>query len=452
MSGGGGTFFGLIVKPNKRYDTNVKETFRISKACIYPSSAGGKVTTLYVECDGEDFILANLSDKNLNETLDIGFTVGEKIAFKVEGPGTVHLTGNIAEDEPDFMDSSMMEDESEEEEEEEVEEAKGGKRKKEANGGPTKKIKADKAVNGVEESSDDSDSDDSDEEGGETTLGDLETTDNFAEEEESDDDDDDSEDDDDEAADTTKEGKDDSDDDDSDDSDEEDDDDDESSDDEEEEEKKKKSPAKPVMNGKKSEQTPNKKAAAATTEEKSAKKKEKETPKKDGKQEEVKTPASKKPEAGKTPKGDMKTPKSSKEEGGKTPKNKEEVKTPKNAAVAATPKSSKKTMKGGIVVEELKEGNGPECKPGKHVGMYYAGRLKSNNKQFDACISGKPFKFKLGKGEVIKGWDIGLQGMKVGGKRKITIPPNMGYGSSGAPPAIPPNSTLVFEVECKFVN
>lgn len=86
------------------------------------------------------------------------------------------------------------------------------------------------------------------------------------------------------------------------------------------------------------------------------------------------------------------------------------------------------------------------------IGMYYEGKLKSNNKTFDSTLSGKPFRFRLGTGEVIKGWDIGIEGMKVGGKRRLTIPPQMAYGSKGAGSDIPPNSHLVFEVECKAIN
>ena len=67
-------------------------------------------------------------------------------------------------------------------------------------------------------------------------------------------------------------------------------------------------------------------------------------------------------------------------------------------------------------------------------------------------LDGKPFKFRLGAGEVIKGWDAGIEGMKVGGKRRLTVPAHMAYGKQGAPPEIPPNATLVFDVECKAVN
>merc|ERR1719210_2374031 len=117
-----------------------------------------------------------------------------------------------------------------------------------------------------------------------------------------------------------------------------------------------------------------------------------------------------------------------------------------------TPKTPKRTLKGGLMVEDLKPGNGPEAKKGKLIGMYYDGKLKSNMKRFDAPLNGKPFKFRLGAGEVIKGWDAGIEGMKVGGKRRLTVPAHMAYGKQGAPPEIPPNATLVFDVECKAVN
>ncbi|KAI9584917.1 hypothetical protein GQX74_006812 [Glossina fuscipes] len=111
-----------------------------------------------------------------------------------------------------------------------------------------------------------------------------------------------------------------------------------------------------------------------------------------------------------------------------------------------------RVLSGGVKVIDLRAGNGPEAKIGKRNQVYYEGRLLSNNKVFDSMKSGTGFKFTLGRGEVIKGWDIGIVGMKVGGKRRITCPPQMAYGSRGSPPIIPPNSTLVFEVELKGVN
>ncbi|KAK5650585.1 hypothetical protein RI129_001614 [Pyrocoelia pectoralis] len=94
---------------------------------------------------------------------------------------------------------------------------------------------------------------------------------------------------------------------------------------------------------------------------------------------------------------------------------------------------------------------GAIAKSGKVVQVYYEGRLKQNNKLFDQSTKGSGFKFRLGKQEVIKGWDVGVVGMKVGGRRRITCPPTMAYGQKGSPPAIPPNAALVFEVELKNV-
>ncbi|KAF9215280.1 peptidylprolyl isomerase fpr4 [Podila verticillata] len=106
----------------------------------------------------------------------------------------------------------------------------------------------------------------------------------------------------------------------------------------------------------------------------------------------------------------------------------------------------KKTLPNGLVIEDVKAGEGARAKSGKKIGMRYIGRL-ANGKVFDKNTGGKPFSFNLGRGEVIKGWDLGIQGMQLGGERRLTIPPALAYGSRGAPPDIPPNSTLVFEVK-----
>lgn len=97
--------------------------------------------------------------------------------------------------------------------------------------------------------------------------------------------------------------------------------------------------------------------------------------------------------------------------------------------------------------EDLKEGNGAEAKKGDEVEVHYTGWL-TNGKKFDSSHDRRrPFSFELGAGKVIKGWDEGVAGMKVGGKRKLTIPPELGYGADGAGNVIPANATLVFEVE-----
>jgi FKBP-type peptidyl-prolyl cis-trans isomerase FkpA len=100
-----------------------------------------------------------------------------------------------------------------------------------------------------------------------------------------------------------------------------------------------------------------------------------------------------------------------------------------------------------LITEDLVLGNGAEATAGQKVTVHYTGWL-TNGTKFDSSKDRRdPFVFSLGRGQVIKGWDQGVQGMKVGGKRKLTIPPEMGYGSRGAGGVIPPNATLVFEVE-----
>jgi peptidylprolyl isomerase/FKBP-type peptidyl-prolyl cis-trans isomerase FkpA len=100
-----------------------------------------------------------------------------------------------------------------------------------------------------------------------------------------------------------------------------------------------------------------------------------------------------------------------------------------------------------LISEDLVLGNGAEATAGQKVTVHYTGWL-TNGTKFDSSKDRRdPFVFSLGRGQVIKGWDQGVQGMKVGGKRKLTIPPEMGYGARGAGGVIPPNATLVFEVE-----
>ncbi len=98
--------------------------------------------------------------------------------------------------------------------------------------------------------------------------------------------------------------------------------------------------------------------------------------------------------------------------------------------------------------KELVEGTGPEAKSGDEVTVQYVGVNYKTGKEFDASWDrGEPFSFTLGAHQVIPGWDQGVAGMKVGGRRELIIPPQLGYGSTGAPPAIPPNETLIFVVD-----
>jgi hypothetical protein len=105
-----------------------------------------------------------------------------------------------------------------------------------------------------------------------------------------------------------------------------------------------------------------------------------------------------------------------------------------------------------LIKEDLTVGTGAEAKDGDKVKVNYTGRLLKTNFMFDTSVGKKPFDFQIGKGGVIKGWDLGVVGMKVGGKRKLTIPSKLGYGDSGSPPKIPGKATLVFEVELLSVG
>jgi FKBP-type peptidyl-prolyl cis-trans isomerase len=111
------------------------------------------------------------------------------------------------------------------------------------------------------------------------------------------------------------------------------------------------------------------------------------------------------------------------------------------------------TTPSGLQYEDLSGGGGAAAKAGDSVEVHYTGWLTDGTK-FDSSVDrGRPFGFKLGAGKVIKGWDEGVAGMKVGGKRKLTIPAALGYGARGAAGVIPPNAVLVFEVELlKIVN
>jgi FKBP-type peptidyl-prolyl cis-trans isomerase FkpA len=104
-------------------------------------------------------------------------------------------------------------------------------------------------------------------------------------------------------------------------------------------------------------------------------------------------------------------------------------------------------MPGGLRYVDLKVGDGDIAEAGLTASVHYTGWLTDGTK-FDSSVDrGQPFEFKIGGGGVIRGWEEGVKGMRIGGKRKLTIPPDMGYGANGYPPVIPANATLVFDIE-----
>ncbi|ALC47789.1 FK506-bp1 [Drosophila busckii] len=349
-------FWGLSMKPNRKYTQTIVKSFHISGAAVDE----GETAKIYITADKTKFIVATLTKSLPQVSLDLNFCKGDKIMFQTTGDANVSLIGYLHDadesDDEDYENSAEYE--------------------------AIAKSLA-KHQEGATDENDDESEEDSDEEGGMSNLlegdsGEEEQSDESGDEEEDEEDDDD-------------------------------DDDDEEEEDESEDETPKAKKAKLTANANAKNQN-----GVAKNE--------------------------KKPE--------QQQPKSKKEKKAAAAEEKKEQ--PK--AKEAKPTGGERVIAGGVRVQDLTVGNGPEAKQGKRVGVYYIGRLKSNNKTFDSMQKGAGFKFGLGAGEVIKGWDIGVVGMKIGGKRRITCPPHMAYGARGSPPTIPPNSTLVFDVELKAVN
>ncbi|KAG6448931.1 46 kDa FK506-binding nuclear protein [Manduca sexta] len=406
-------FWGLIVEPNKRYTQVVEKPFHISQAAMDTSTGDNESCQVMVVVDNKNFLVCTLQkNKCIQVPLDLYFKTGDSIAFLTNGKCNIHLTGYL---DPEFEDEASDEDEEGDEEEEEVPvlvPAKN-KRKLENNAEATssKKAKQEKAKPKKAAAAESSDEDDDEDDAADQLQKLLD-----GDEVDSDENDESFK------MNTSAEAS----------------DEDEEDSDEEEEEEEDADEANEKESSEEAETTLDTSKDDSKIDMSKLTKSQKRRLKKKQKAQEKKQPQVNGVEKAKKEKPEAKAEK-------KKPEKKEQQEAPAD-------KKEKKSLSGGVQIEDLKVGNGPVAKPGKTVMVYYEGRLKQNNKMFDNCVKGPGFKFRLGGKEVISGWDIGVNGMKVGGKRKIICPPAMAYGAKGSPPVIPPNSTLVFEVELKNVK
>jgi len=122
------------------------------------------------------------------------------------------------------------------------------------------------------------------------------------------------------------------------------------------------------------------------------------------------------------------------------------------AKMPESPSQSTRTTASGLQIEDVRAGDGAEAQKGRTVTVHYTGWLADGTKFDSSRDRNQPFKFRLGEGQVIKGWDEGVASMKVGGQRKLTIPPDLAYGAGGFGRVIPPNATLTFDVELLAVQ
>jgi len=390
-------FWGITLENGKKYTQTVKAGFHVSMAALEPQTGGDKHqnVSLMLEHEKAEFLICSLNlNKNQQQPLNLEFTEGEDITFFLTGKGIVHLTG--------FLTDDMGENEDDDSEEEIAPQlvplkSKDKKRKSTEKGSPQKRMKA-------------SDSDDDDDD-----------SDFFKDVSPDDDSDEDSEDDSEDMVVDVKGKK----------------------------PNKQMVPAKPPP-----QQSPSKGPQKGP---------------KPGQQPEGKKDKQKQGKQGPAPpqtptKDDVNGTGDQDQSGKKKKKKKKNKKKDGDTSISSpqTPTSPKqkqtppaalgnKTLPSGVIIQDTQAGSGPEAKPGRFVHVYYVGRLHKDNKQFDSNTTGKPFRFRLGKGEVIKGWEDGLQGMKVGGKRKLIIPSAQAYGSKQMGP-IPANSTLIFDVELKAVS
>ncbi|XP_072167047.1 46 kDa FK506-binding nuclear protein-like isoform X2 [Diadema setosum] len=434
-------FWGLTIEPGKHYSQTVEQSFHVSMAALDTREKSG-ITQLLVRHEKAEFLLCTLiyGDKHpfpcFQQQLNLNLSEGSEISFYSEGKGTIHLTGYLVTDSPVDISQELLEqaenllmDEEEEEEEDDEEDEEDDETDSEEESSSSANLSLfQKLLNASDEDDEDSDGEEwtpdkakkSKEKSAkkkkrksqvepvadEATFSTVKKKRKAAVEAqalsknelaEADGDDDDDEIDGDFIP-AAADGDDDDDDDDSnEDGDYGDDDDDDDDSEEDEEEDKPKS----------------------TKETKSQTKREAGS----GQDAGVSTNGQKSEEKGGQP---LKNAKGDNKENIQAQKKEKAVKRQPEAQ-KTTPAPKKVKLQSGTSIEDIKLGEGKVAKPGRKVFVYYKGVFANNHKEFDSKLSGKPFMFILGRGEVIKGWDEGVRGMKVGGKRRLTVPPSQGH-------------------------
>ncbi|KAL1920422.1 uncharacterized protein VTP21DRAFT_799 [Calcarisporiella thermophila] len=388
-------FWGLIVEPKKPQKFVVTSSFKITMACFGEKVKGNKRSCLKVELADKSYALCSLIPNKLEQQrMAVVFSDSEEVTFSVSGENPVYLTGNYLpldfelpyDDEDDYEGESLGEEDTEEEEEEESDE-------EEPRGIKRKAREAKDLANGFIE-------DDEDEEDDEDYV--------------------------------MKEGE--------DESEEEDEEDEEFSDedDQEVEENEKESDQEEVEKS-----IEKKEGKIGAKEQESQKKKSKEKKKEEA---ESKDQEKKAVDAKKEATSKVESSNNANESGKESEEATEESKTKNEKKPKEQPVKQRK-LANGLIIEEKSRGNGARAKFGKKVGIRYIGRIHGG-KVFDKNVSGPPLYFTLGKGEVIKGFDLGIDGMLLGEQRKLVIPAALAYGAKGnAKAGVPKNATLEFDVK-----
>ncbi|XP_011333273.2 46 kDa FK506-binding nuclear protein [Ooceraea biroi] len=436
-------FWALILEPHKRYSQCVKNAFHVSMASLDLAMSGDSPVQVMVNYNNKNFLLCTLNKSSTWQVpLDLNFEKETSVTFLCNGRGHVHLTGYMLPHD-DWTDSEASEVEEEQDIDTNVE--KHSKRKAEElkETKNTKKAKqTEKMFNNKSNNQDMDDSMDEDD-----TLEDSQDENlyhYFKESLNSDEDEDESKDDEDD--DDENEDEDESEDEEEDDEDEdESEDEDEDTDEDVQQGQKQKHKQKIVQKSVKNHLEATKSQQSATNQKKNQQQNQKQNQQQNQKKNQQPNQKQNQ-QQNQQKKQDKQKLVNGKDEVAKQEQSKKQKK--------AQNEVKKRTIEGGVQVEDVKLGSGIPARHGKMVSVYYVGRCKigKDDKKIDACMQGSGFKFRLGKGDVIKGWDIGIVGMKVGGKRRLVIPPNMAYGAKGSPPTIPSNSTLTFDIELKNVD